>query len=92
LYEKFPTIAAALDGKMEMQWSNFYSDLYCKEEKYVAIFDSDAVLTMKVTPDLMFMVGKPVNLLSRDFQRGLWSSASNWMLKLSEKDKKSSMG
>ena len=84
VYENIPKKFKGMSGKMEMQWSNFYSDLYCNHEKYVTIFDADSPLTMKVTPDLLFDKGKPIFLLSRNFQKGMWTAATDWMLKLTE--------
>ena len=48
----------AREGYSRQQYSNFYSDNYTQAE-YVAIVDSDAFFATPVTPDDLFIRGKP---------------------------------
>lgn len=64
-------------GRIGMQWSNLWADNYTDAE-YVAIFDSDAVFTTYVSPDLFFKKNKLIMIGNPTFQKGMWTEASKW--------------
>jgi hypothetical protein len=59
-----------------MQWSNLWADNYTNAE-YVAIFDSDAIFTTYVTPDLFFKDGKVIMMGNPTFQKGMWTAGKS---------------
>jgi hypothetical protein len=66
-------------GYWKQQWSNMWADNYTSSE-YVVFFDSDAVLHILITPDMVFdSQGRVVHTISK-FQHGEYCNGSSFWL------------